>query len=110
MKNIRYGVADKPTFGKMLVFGIQQAAVCFASITLVPLLCGMNIAACLLTAGLGTLLYMLITGGFKSKESVCPPIILGSSFAFIVPLQVALANYGLATVLYKVLHLSTEGN
>lgn len=102
MNNVRYGVADRPPVGKMLLFGIQQAAVCFASITLVPLLCGMNIAACLLTAGLGTLLYMLITGGFKSKNSVCPPIILGSSFAFIVPLQIALTNYGLNSAMFGV--------
>lgn len=103
MNNVRYGVADKPPLGKMLIFGIQQAAVCFASITLVPLLCRMNIAACLLTAGLGTLLYMFTTGGFKNKDSVCPPIILGSSFAFIVPLQIALANYGLNSAMFGVL-------
>lgn len=61
----------------------------FGATVLVPYLTGINPSTALLTAGLGTLLFHLITGGQI-------PIFLGSSFAFIVVIQTVAAEYGMA--------------
>ena len=62
--------------GKMLVLGFQHMFAMFGATVLVPLLTGLDIATTLLMAGLGTLLFHLIT---KGKV----PAFLGSSFAFL---------------------------
>ncbi len=62
--------------GKMFVLGFQHMFAMFGATVLVPLLTGLNIATTLLMAGLGTLLFHLIT-----KRKV--PAFLGSSFAFL---------------------------
>ncbi len=54
---------------------------------LVPILTGMSPSIALFCSGVGTLLYILCT---KAKL----PAYIGSSFAFIVPMTVASANYG----------------
>ena len=71
-------VYDARTLGtpKMLVLGIQHMFAMFGATVLVPILTGLDIATTLLFAGLGTLLFHLIT-----KRKV--PAFLGSSFAFI---------------------------
>ena len=71
-----YNVNDKPPIGKLIVFSLQQLMSILAATILVPLLIGGGLtpAAALCGAGLGTLLYMLITKG-KS------PAFLGSSSA-----------------------------
>jgi uracil permease len=51
----------------------------FGATVLVPLLTGLNPSVALFTAGLGTLVFHLVTGGMV-------PVFLGSSFAFIAPL------------------------
>ena len=61
---------------KMLVLGFQHMFAMFGATVLVPLLTGLNISTTLLMAGLGTLLFHLIT---KMKV----PAFLGSSFAFL---------------------------
>ena len=61
---------------KMLVLGFQHMFAMFGATVLVPLLTGLDIATTLLMAGLGTLLFHLI-----SKGKV--PAFLGSSFAFL---------------------------
>jgi uracil permease len=61
----------------------------FGATILVPLLTGLQPSAALFTSGFGTLIYILITGGKV-------PAYLGSSFAFIVPLQLISAQYGVA--------------
>lgn len=61
---------------KMLVLGIQHMFAMFGATVLVPALTGLDVATTLLFAGLGTLLFHLIT---KGKV----PAFLGSSFAFI---------------------------
>ncbi len=68
--------AKKLGTGKMLVLGFQHMFAMFGATVLVPLLTGLNIATTLLMAGLGTLLFHLIT---KGKV----PAFLGSSFAFL---------------------------
>ena len=71
-------VYDARTLGtpKMLVFGLQHMFAMFGATILVPTLTGLSVSATLLFAGLGTLLFHLI-----SKGKV--PAFLGSSFAFI---------------------------
>ena len=61
---------------KMFVLGIQHMFAMFGATVLVPALTGLDVATTLLFAGLGTLLFHLIT---KGKV----PAFLGSSFAFI---------------------------
>lgn len=62
--------------GKMLILGVQHLFAMFGATVLVPLLTGLDVASTLLFAGLGTLLFHLIT---KGKV----PAFLGSSFAFL---------------------------
>lgn len=61
---------------KMLVLGVQHMFAMFGATVLVPALTGLSVSATLLFAGLGTLLFHLL-----SKGKV--PAFLGSSFAFI---------------------------
>ena len=62
--------------GKMLILGVQHVFAMFGATVLVPLLTGLSVSTTLLFAGLGTLLFHLI-----SKKKV--PAFLGSSFAFL---------------------------
>ncbi len=70
------------------IVGIQFLFVAFGATVLVPLLVGMDPSVALFTAGVGTLVFHLIT---KGKV----PIFLGSSFAFIAPIVKATELYGL---------------
>ncbi len=76
--NLIYGVKDKPKFGQMLVFALQQLLAILAATIAVPAIIGngMSSSAALFGAGVGTIVYQLFTK-FKS------PVFLGSSFAFI---------------------------
>jgi len=71
-------VYDARTLGKprMVLFGFQHMVAMFGAAILVPVLTGLSVQATLLFAGLGTLLFHLL-----SKGKV--PAFLGSSFAFI---------------------------
>ena len=62
--------------GKALILGLQHTFAMFGATVLVPLLTGLDVSTTLLCAGLGTLLFHLIT---KGKV----PAFLGSSFAFL---------------------------
>ena len=61
---------------RMLVLGLQHMFAMFGATVLVPLLTGLSVSTTLLCAGLGTLLFHLIT-----KKKV--PAFLGSSFAYL---------------------------
>ncbi|MGV8095659.1 MAG: uracil-xanthine permease family protein [Mangrovibacterium sp.] len=71
-----------------LVLGVQFLFVAFGATVLVPLLVGIDPAVALFTAGVGTLIFHLITKGMV-------PIFLGSSFAFIAPIIESTKLYGL---------------
>ncbi len=73
-----YNVDDKPKFGQLIIFAIQQLLAIMAATLVVPVIIGngMSSAAALFGAGVGTLIYVL----FTKKKS---PVFLGSSFAFI---------------------------
>ena len=70
------------------IVGVQFLFVAFGATVLVPLLVGMDPSVALFTAGIGTLIFHLVT---KGKV----PIFLGSSFAFIAPIIKATELYGL---------------
>lgn len=73
------------TTQKKVVLGLQHTMAMFGATILVPLITGLNASVALLAAGLGTLLFHLVT-----KRMV--PVFLGSSFAFIPPLLAARAE------------------
>lgn len=73
---------------QMTIVGVQFLFVAFGATVLVPLLVGMDPSVALFTAGVGTLIFHLVT---KGKV----PIFLGSSFAFIAPIIKATELYGL---------------
>lgn len=77
---------------KDIVLGIQFLFVAFGATVLVPLLVKIDPSVALLTAGAGTLIFHLIT---KGKV----PVFLGSSFAFIAPIQKATELYGMSGAL-----------
>ncbi|MCQ2574117.1 MAG: hypothetical protein MJ182_09495 [Treponema sp.] len=73
-----YGIKDKPSFGKTVLFAIQQLLAIMAATIAVPAIVGngLSASAALFGAGVGTFVYLLFT---KSAS----PVFLGSSFAFI---------------------------
>ncbi len=82
-----YQPSDKPKFGQLIVFAIQQLLAIMAATLVVPVIIGngMSPAAALFGAGIGTLVYVLFT---KAKS----PVFLGSSFAFINSMFAAFAG------------------
>ena len=87
-KNLVFDIHDKPKFSQMLIFAMQQLLAILAATIAVPTIIGLptQIPAAILGAGIGTLIYQLFTK-FSS------PVFLGSSFAFLNSLFVAL-SYG----------------
>lgn len=77
-----------PYTGKELLLSIQHLFAMFGATILVPLLTGINPATALFTAGIGTLVFHLMT---KFKV----PVFLGSSFAFIPALAAVVASEGI---------------
>ena len=73
---------------KKTIVGVQFLFVAFGATVLVPLLIGINPATALFTAGVGTLIFHVVTKGRV-------PIFLGSSFAFIAPIIAATQQWGL---------------
>ena len=90
-----YNVSDKPKFGQVLVFALQQLLAILAATIAVPAIVGngMSSSAALFGAGVGTIVYLLFTK-FKS------PVFLGSSFAFIGSMSAAFAGAATTAVGY----------
>ncbi len=76
------------TPGRKTIVGVQFLFVAFGSTVLVPLLVGLDPATALFSAGIGTLIFHLVTKGMV-------PIFLGSSFAFIAPIIAASEQWGM---------------
>ncbi|UDL06686.1 uracil-xanthine permease family protein [Marinobacter sp. CA1] len=72
--------------------GSQMLLVAFGALVLMPLITGMDPNVALFTAGMGTLVFHLVTGGQI-------PIFLASSFAFIAPILAAKTKFGLEETL-----------
>ena len=96
-KQNQEAIFDARTLGKskMFVLGLQHLFAMFGATVLVPVITGLNVSTTLLFAGLGTLLFHLITG-----RKV--PAFLGSSFAF-------LGAYGLVTASGQPIPLTYSG-
>ncbi|WP_300671832.1 uracil-xanthine permease family protein [Desulfoluna sp.] len=69
--------------------GAQMLFVAFGALVLVPILTGLNPNVALFTAGVGTLIFQVVT---KGKV----PIFLASSFAFIAPISIGVQQWGIA--------------
>lgn len=84
---LTYNVNDRPKFGQLLLFGLQQLLAILAATIAVPSIIGngMSQSAALFGAGVGTIVYLLFTK-FRS------PVFLGSSFAFIGSMFAAFAG------------------
>ena len=82
-----YGIKDRPSLGKTIVFAIQQLLAIMAATLVVPIIVGndMEPAAALFGAGVGTIVYLCFTK-FRS------PVFLGSSFAFLGSMAAAFAG------------------
>lgn len=81
-KKIVLGIDEKPKLSQWLLLSIQHLFAMFGATVLVPTLTGMSPAVALISSGIGTLIFIVIT---KGKA----PSYLGSSFAFIVPITTA---------------------
>ena len=75
------------------LIGLQFLFVAFGALVLVPILTGLDASVALFTAGIGTLLFQVIT------HRNVPPIFLASSFAFIAPIQYGVKEWGIAATM-----------
>lgn len=87
MTNAVLDINDKPKTSQLLTLSLQHMFAMFGSTILVPKLTGLSPAIALLTSGVATLFFLLIT-----RFQV--PAYLGSSFAFIAPMMVATKSFG----------------
>lgn len=85
-------VNETPAVARLLPLSIQHLFAMFGATVLVPILTGLDPATALLTSGIGTLIFLLIT---KGKI----PNYLGSSFAFIGPIITVTQAHGTGTAL-----------
>ncbi|WP_236211522.1 uracil-xanthine permease family protein [Metapseudomonas otitidis] len=77
---------------RQVLSGAQMLFVAFGALVLMPLITGLDPNVALFTAGMGTLLFQLVTG-----RQV--PVFLASSFAFITPIILAKGQFGLAATM-----------
>lgn len=93
MNHLVYQVEDKPPFGRLILFALQQLLAIIAGTITVPLVVygkvagGEFISASILGCGVGTLVYILVT---KRKS----PVILSSNFAFIGAMTIVYQSSG----------------
>ncbi len=85
-------VHEKPKLSQWALLSSQHLFAMFGATVLVPFLTGLPVSAALIASGIGTLLYIWITKGQI-------PAYLGSSFAFILPITIALGANSLGEVL-----------
>ncbi|MGY4689756.1 uracil-xanthine permease family protein [Salibacterium sp. K-3] len=78
---------DIPKWNEWLILSMQHLFAMFGATILVPVLTEMSPAVALLSSGIGTIVYLIITRGQI-------PAYLGSSFAFIMPVTAAMSLGG----------------
>lgn len=88
MQNLQRGAFHWRT----ILAGSQMLFVAFGALVLMPLLTGLDPSVALFTAGVGTLLFHLVTG-------LSVPIFLASSFVFIAPITYSVQNWGVAATM-----------
>lgn len=72
--------------------GLQMLFVAFGALVLMPLITGLDPSVALFTAGVGTLIFQVVT-----KRSV--PVFLASSFVFIAPIAFSVQTWGMAATM-----------
>ena len=82
-----YGINDRPPLSKLLLFSLQMVLSVFVATTLIAVICGVNVSAALVGAGLATIVYLICTR-FKS------PMFISNSGAFVAPVILALTIGG----------------
>ncbi|TWT04702.1 uracil permease [Planomicrobium sp. CPCC 101079] len=92
-------VQDKPKAGQWISLSLQHMFAMFGATILVPQLVGLSPAIALLTSGIATIIFILITQ-FKV------PAYLGSSFAFIVPITIATETGGIGSAMIGAMFVS----
>lgn len=85
------GVDDHVSVARAIPLGLQHFMSMFGSTVLVPFLTGMSPSLAIMCSGIGTILYLLVTRGKI-------PSYLGSSFAFITPITLVMADQGPSAV------------
>ena len=83
---------DTTNFFRQAIVGLQMLFVAFGALVLVPILTGLNPSVALFTAGVGTLIFQVVT-----RRQV--PIFLASSFAFIAPIIYGVQTWGIPATL-----------
>lgn len=92
MEQKTVGVREVPPLSKWIILSIQHVFAMFGATILVPFLVGISPATALVSSGLGTLAYLIVTRGQI-------PAYLGSSFAFITPMITAITIGGVEGML-----------
>ncbi|MFS8513405.1 MAG: uracil permease, partial [Planifilum fulgidum] len=92
-KRIVMDVHERPRPLQWLALSLQHLFAMFGATILVPVLTGLNPAVALLSSGIGTLTYLIVTRGKI-------PAYLGSSFAFIVPIITVSQTEGTGAALF----------
>ncbi|WP_203332556.1 solute carrier family 23 protein [Planococcus beigongshangi] len=92
-------IQDKPKAGQWISLSLQHMFAMFGATILVPQLVGLSPAIALLTSGIATIVFLLITQ-FKV------PAYLGSSFAFITPIIIATESGGIGSAMIGAMFVS----
>ncbi|WKA57425.1 solute carrier family 23 protein [Planococcus shenhongbingii] len=92
-------VQDQPKTVQWISLSLQHMFAMFGATILVPKLVGLSPAIALLTSGIATIIFILITQ-FKV------PAYLGSSFAFIVPITIATETGGIGSAMIGAMFVS----
>ena len=92
-------VQDKPKAAQWVSLSLQHMFAMFGATILVPQLVGLSPAIALLTSGIATIIFILITQ-FKV------PAYMGSSFAFIAPITIATETGGIGSAMIGAMFVS----
>jgi len=82
------GETENMSVARQAIVGVQMLCVAFGALVLVPILTGLDPNVALFTAGVGTLIFQVVTGRMV-------PIFLASSFAFIAPIIYGVQTWGI---------------
>ena len=87
-QNLIVGIQEKPSsIGRWIILSLQHVFAMFGATILVPLITGLDVGVALVASGIGTLIYIASTRGKV-------PVYLGSSFAYMSTISLAVANTG----------------
>lgn len=102
MNNMKYDIYDKPkSYVEWLLLSLQQLVAVFGATILIPIIIGINPALGLMTAGIGTLLYILWTkksAVFLGNSGTFIPLVIGLSLANPTLLIVGVITIGIVYI------------